>query len=231
MIQQTVNEKAAALNSKVDKVSAATKSQDSQVHDILADETVTDPEIVKWREYDAKVAEAREAARAKIGEHVKANHLKNETLTDEQTAALKDEIKALRAEVNAGLTFAKSLPTYSAETFTEPEVKSLRGSGSSGGGTGGKRPRLEWIKVNGQNATVTRKNPKGEEVEVQNFGTAAAVIAKDSDSKVGPKDLQAAAFETAGTDDLSTVGGKAFSFAFTAGDKSYDVEFMPRAGE
>lgn len=222
MVQTTVTEQVNKANALVKTINENTTDKGKLVHDIRTDENSTDEQVREFQKWFAQAEAAIAQKVAAIDEHIKANLLPKSEEVDVE--ALKVQHKALKDSVKAALTFVQSIPAYDPETFKVPDLANLRGGTSTGTGQGGKRPRLNriWVNLDGSEGVGTliskdTKNAKGEDVTVSNFTLAAAAIGKATKSKVEVKDLQAAAFAAAKTDDLSTLGGKLFDYYFEAG--------------
>jgi hypothetical protein len=240
MVMTTVTEQVNKANALVKTINENTTDKGKLVHDIRTDENVTDDKVREFQKWFAQ-AEAAIAKRvSEIDEHIKANLLPKSE--DVDVEALKVQHKALKDSVKAALTFVQSIPAYDPETFKVPDLANLRGGTSAGTGQGGKRPRLNriWVNLDGSEGNGTliskdTKNAKGEDVTVSNFTLAAAHIGKATKSKVEVKDLQAAAFAAAKTDDLSTLGGSVFDYYFEAGTdanrKNVKVTVEPKGDE
>jgi hypothetical protein len=230
MVQDTVTAQIEQANGLVQQINAATTDKGKLVHDIRTDPNSTDEEVKAFQAWFEQAQAAIEARVAKVDEHIKANLMPKSE--DVDVEALKAQHKSLKESVKAALTFVSGLPAYDADSFKVPDLANLRGGTSAGTGTGGKRPRLNRIWVDGTLIEKKSTNAKGEEVMVSNFTLAAAHIAKVVGAKVEVKDLQAAAFSAAGTDDLSTVGGKVFDYYFEAGTdekrKNFKIEVEPK---
>lgn len=215
LVQDQVTLQIQEANALVTKINGATTDKGKLVHDIRNDESVTDEKVRAFQEWHEKASAAINAKVAEIDEYIKANLLPKSE--DVDVDALKAQHKTLKDGVKAALTFVQTVPGFNAEEFKVPDLANLRGGTSAGTGQGGKRPRLNKIWVNDTLIEKASKNAKNEDVMVSNFTLAAAAIGKLAKTKVETKDLQRAAFEAAGTDDLSTVGGKVFEFYFEAG--------------
>ena len=155
---------------------------------------------------------------------------------DESTVnGLKEQYKTLKDGIAAARKFALTIPGATEDSLKDvPALKNLRGSTAGKGGTGGKRPRLvateyrtstsePWVEV-----STEREDKDGAKVQVTNFTVLAAALSKAFGAKVEVKDLQSAAFDAAGTDDLNTLEGKPFDFATSVGDKTVFVKVTPK---
>lgn len=229
MVRQTIAKQTEQANGLVEKISAATSDTGKLVHEIRTDENVTDETVKAFQDWYDKANAAIEAKVAEIDAYIKANLLPSQNLSETDVEALKEQYRELKSGIKSAMGFVATLPGYDPEKFDVPELKNLRG-GTSGGnsGEGGKRPRLAAIWVNDTLIEKVTTNPKtGEDVHTSNFTLAAQAISKDSKSKVEVKDLQAAAFEAAKTDDLSTLAGTVFDFVYSSGEKNYKVKVQP----
>lgn len=148
------------------------------------------------------------------------------TVSDEDRAADKETHKSLRDEVTLA---TKLFTAMGGDTSTLPTFRNFSGGAGKSGGTGTKRPRIAAATVNGEDVTATRTTKDGEEETFVTFSVLAQTIGKDAGTKVTPKMLHEAAFDAAGTDDLSTVAEVAFNFS--AEGKSYDVVIFPSQSE
>jgi hypothetical protein len=234
MVQQTVAAQTEQANAIVQQITAATQDSGKLVHDVRTDESATDENVKAFQEWYEKANAAIEAKVAEINAYIKANLLP-ESGANVDVDALKEEYKTLRQSIKTATAFVATLPGYSADDFKVPELKNLRGGTSGTTGSGGKRPRLESIWVNGKLIEKVTQDKQGNDVHTSNFTLAAAEISKAAKSKVEVKDLQAAAFEAAGTDDLSTLAGTVFEFSFSAGEgenaQNFDVTVQPKNPE
>lgn len=228
MVQQTVTQQIEEINNKVDQINAATQDKGKVLHDIRTNPETDDEQIKAHQEWVEKAQAAIEDAIKRANEYIQSKYLSAEA-QNVDVDALKEEVKELRSGVKSALTFVATLPGYDAEKFTVPEMKNLRGGTSGATGTGGKRPRLAGVWVNNNLVEKVTQDKQGNDVHTSNFTLAAAYISKDAKVKVEVKDLQAAAFEAAKTDDLSTLAGQMIEFAYTAGEKSYDVRVLPKS--
>jgi hypothetical protein len=217
MVQQTVSSQIEQANSLVRTINANTTDKGKLVHDIRTDESVSDETVKAFQDWFAKAEAEIERRVTAVDEYIKANLLPATEEVD--VDALKAQHKTLKDSIKAALTFVQTVPGYKAEEFNVPDLANLRGGTSAGTGTGGKRPRLNRIWVNGDLIFKTVKDSKTQEdVDVSNFTLAAAAIGKLAKTKVEVKDLQQAAFGAAGTDDLSTLNGRVFEYNFEAGE-------------
>lgn len=228
MVVKTYSDAVTTANALAERIAAASKDSKALVHELRNDPNTTDPEIKAHQEW-------LEKAQARIEEKIAEMDAKIlESLKDRQTEdvdALKAEYATAKTNATTAHKFAATIPGVSEDEIKEalkdvPELKSLRG-GSTGGGTGSKRPRLERVSFSTDNGntyteiTEDVKNAKTGEVETKvNFTIVARRLAKDLGSKVEVKDLQTAAFEAAKTDDLSATNGKPFEFAYSVGEKN-----------
>jgi hypothetical protein len=154
-------------------------------------ETSDTPEAVAYREWYEK-AQAAILARQDEVNALAAKALGIKSLSEDEVKALEEEYKPFATEAKT----AKGLITNMSDLLkTEapdlPELlrfKSGKPAGSTGGATGIRRPRFDKVEVNG--------------VAVKNLSEVSALIKKETGVSVSAKDLQAALFERAGTDDM-----------------------------
>jgi hypothetical protein len=221
MVVATLTDATAKANKVADEILAATTDRTKMVHEIRTAEDTDDEKIKAFQQwYEAANAKIEEQVAA-IDEYIKAEKL-GTSLDEAALNAKREEYKGLKTQVTSAVNFAKTVPGFTEETLKAvPELKSLRG-GTSGGGTGGKRPRVERISFAASaDGPWTEVDKDGK----TNFTLLAQRLSKDSGTKVEVKDLQAAAFEAAGTDDLSSLEGKVFTFSHSVGtgDKAKNV--------
>jgi hypothetical protein len=232
LVYSEVNNQVETMKGLVTEYQATTDSDpEVQANSIL--ENSTDKEFVDFREWYDKGIAALEAKRAEFFELAKTKVTSSEDLRDPEV--IKTEHAEIRKAVKDALSFLTKVPGYDAEKYPAPELPNLRGGTSkSTKGQGGKRPRLASITVDGEeiSKTVTKDNV---DTKVVNFTLAAQHMSKVTKSKVEVSDLQKAAFESAGTDDLSTLGGLAVSFNYsvTVDGKTTDfaVVAIPRQAD
>lgn len=232
LVKATLTEATNNANALADKIGAATTDRSKRVHEILSDSTTEDENVKKFQEWEEKLLASLEEQREKVAAYVTEKYLTE--VSEEEVTALKEQYKAAKEQVVTARKFAATIPGFTDETLKDvPELKNLRG-GSTGSGSGGKRTRVERIGISTDDGKTytdiheTVKDAKtGEDVDKANFTIAAKWLSKDAKSKVEVKDLQAAAFEAAKTDDLSSLNGKIFDFAYSVGDKRYFVKVQP----
>lgn len=220
-------------NGLQEKISAATSDRTKLVHDHLTDENTEDEKILAYQEFvekaNAEIEAQTEAARA----YVMEKYLPE--VDDSAIEAQKTEYASLVAQIKAARKFAATIPGFTEDDLKDvPVLKTLRG-GTAGGGTGSKRPRLQrvsyrtatnqpWVAVE-----TERDGKDGTKVTVTNFSLLATTFKDVFKQKVEVKDIQAAAFDAAGTDDLSTLNGNVFDFAMSVGEKTVYVQVQPKA--
>lgn len=200
-----------AANKAAEDFKAITSGAEERIVSFL--NTSEDEQVVKFREYRDKVTAQIEAAQKKLddAEDNARKYAESQVATDDgDPAAIKEQAMKSRREANE---IAKALSVLvGEEAFTEaakeagiPDLAGIRGAGNKGA-TGIRRPRLERATVNGH--PVADKDGK------TSFGLIESYIGK-AYGKVDGNDLRSAAFQAAGTDDLSTVKGEEISFTFT----------------
>lgn len=229
MVRTTVAQQIEQANALVEQINAATTDRSKLVHEVRTDPETTDEKVKAHQAWIEKAQAAIEDAIKQANEYITATYFSEDPENKVDAEALKEQYKELRTGIKNALGFVATLPGYDAEKFEVPELKNLRGGTSGSSGSGGKRPRLTYIKVNGALVEKVTQNKNGEDVHTSNFTLAAAEISKQAKAKVEVKDLQAAAFEAAKTDDLSTVAGQEISFNYSAGDKTFEVALMPKS--
>jgi len=219
-------------NTLADEIGALTGDRTKLVHDRITDENTEDETIQTYQEWlDAAQAELEAQATA-IRAYVADKYLP--AIDETAVESKRTEMQSLAAQIKAARKFASTIPGFKDEDLAEvPPLKNLRG-GTAGGGTGSKRPRFNRIsyRIAGQDewiAVETTKDVKGESVIVTNLSLLAITLKDVFKHKVEVKDLQAAAFAEAGTDDLSTLGGTVLEFGFTVGETNIEVQAEPKA--
>jgi hypothetical protein len=239
VVASKIAEQTEQANALVGKLNSATTDTKALVHQIRddADNAVgSNNEVVKaWREWSEVAMAEYEAKRAQVDEYIAANLLPKADESFDAEAA-KAQYQELKKTIAAGKTFLTKMFGENALDGTNvPDLKSLRGGTSSS--TGAKRPRLAnvWL-GDAQGETFRRIFDKVEQKygttnEVQTFSLLASVLSSKDEAnvKVEPKDLQAAAFAEAGTDDLSTKAGEIIEFAYSpdGGKHTYTVRVQP----
>lgn len=199
------------------------KSQGSVSKDIKeARENSDDPEVVKFRElFDRMMARVNEEVE-KINKYIVDNGIVEgvETLTDEEITKAKDEHKDLKKNGNEAWSAAETVAKLLGEVMpAKPEVLTLAGKASGAGntGTGGRRLRFNRVEVNG--------------VEVKNLSAVSQHILSKTKVRVSASELQAALFETAGTDDMSKINDTEFLYSVTDEEKvnhSFKITVYPK---
>jgi hypothetical protein len=225
MVVKTYRDAVEAANGLADRIAAASKDTKARVHEIRNDPNVTDPKVKEGQEWLEKANAAIEKRIAELDAYIAENLVNKQ---EEDVDALKTQYGENKTNATTARKFLDTLPGVSDEEKNAalkdvPELKTLRGGSSSGGG--GKRPRLERVSFSNDNGTTYSEvweeieNPKTKVKENKvNFTIVARKLAKEYGAKVEVKELQAAAFEAAGTDDLSTLNGKPFDFAYSVGE-------------
>lgn len=232
MIIASITDLTGQANEVAARIGAATTDRTKIVHDMLTDESTTDEKVKAFQTWKEQILAKLEEEEAKARDYV-ASKLPEADESNVETD--KASYKELADKVKTARKFYLSggVPDAKEEDLADvPALKTLRG-GTAGGGSGSKRPRLQRIAYrtstedNWTEVSKQAKNAKGEEVTVANFTVLAQALKPLG--KVEVKDLQAAAFETAGTDDLSTLDGKVFEFAITAGETNVFVQVQPKS--
>lgn len=221
-------------NASVAEISAHTTDVTKVVHDYLTDENTTDEKIKKFQAWKEELLAKLEQEESKAYEYAKEKVAAAQDDSFDVEAAKKSHKELAEKVKTARKFYLTTLPGTSEDDLKGvPDLKTLRG-GTAGGGTGSKRPRVNSISIrqseseNWTEVSKQGKNAKGEEVTVTNFTVLAQELSKIGKTKVEPKDVQAAAFEAAGTDDLNSLDGKVFEFAYSAGEKNVFVKIQPK---
>lgn len=221
-------------NALATRISAATTDRTKLVHDYLTAEEPADEKIKAFQDWKEGLLAKLEEEEEKARQHVLTTHLKE---VDEATVdADKTKYKEIADKVKTARKFyLTTLPGATEEDLKDvPALKTLRG-GTANSGQGGKRPRVNSIsyRLNGTDnwteVSKQQKNAKGEDVTVTNFTVLSQALHSALKAKVEVKDLQAAAFDAAGTDDLNSLDGKVFEFAITVGEQNVFVKVQPKS--
>lgn len=234
MVVASIGEQTVKANELASQISAATTDRTKVVHDYLNSDEPADETIAKFQAWREETLAAIEAQEAKAREYVAATYLKD--IDESAVDGLKAQYKEIVDAVKAARKFVTTLPGVTEDALKDvPELKTLRGGTAKG--SGGKRPRLNSVsyrtstKDNWTEVSAQRDNAKGETVTVTNFTILAGALKEKFGTKVEVKDLQAAAFEAAGTDDLSTLNGNVFEFAVSVGEQNVFVKVQPKSDD
>jgi hypothetical protein len=231
-ILEDLAEKTREANEIALKVASVTVEAGKAVHELR--QNSDHPEIVEYRKWLEKVSAKIEEETKRIDTLIRENLLPTKTGEVDVEAETK-LYKALKDDMNATRNYLKTRPNFPQDLLTDErfDLKSLRGTKTSGSvsgvtGEGPKRPRLAMIWVDGERTFATVDNKDGTKREAATFTHTASVLSRKSGTKVTAPDLQAAAFETAKTDDLSTKAGEIIEFYYSAGDKNFKIQVQPR---
>lgn len=234
MLKAALTEQTNAANALADSIAAATSDRSKAIADYLNDPETSDPKVKAFQEFLEKI-EQTVAEQTKAAEEHAASQVPGANSDPEKIEADKVEYKGIVDQIKAARKLAATIPSITEEDLKDvPALKNLRGATAGQGGTGGKRPRLasvsfrESTKDEWTEAFINREAKDGSEVRVSNFTVLANALKAKYGVKVEVKDLQAAAFEAAGTDDLNTLDGKVFDFATSVGDKTVFVQVAPK---
>lgn len=227
MVVAEITRSTTVANEIAAKISANTTDEGKLVHEHRVATDSTDEQVVAFQEWFEKANALIETKVAEINAYIKANLLQTSS-EPVDLDALREQYKAAVVEAKTGAKFLATLSDAPAD-YTPPAITSLRGGTvGSGNATGQKRPRVERIWIDGNVVESEATNKAGETRTVSNFTLAAAALSKVSGAKVEVKDLQAAAFSAAGTDDLNSLNGEVFEFSHSSGDKNYAVKVQPK---
>jgi len=162
----------------------------------------------RYDEYQDLIAQA-EAILAEID---KANESKVEKPSDEQVESAKATLSSLKEQAKAALTFLVGAYGEGAKDLMPASLKAKRGGGSKGA-SGIKRPRMQGIVVTDTSGDVLLHLQAGAEKpeDKATFSALAKWLTDKSGEKIETPTLQNAAFDAAGTKDLSTVDKVEFS--------------------
>lgn len=227
-IKAMVSGQITEANGIADKVKANRIDVNKTVHEMRTTAETEDEVILKYRKQIDSLEKKQEELTKAVVEHIKASLPKSE-MSDEEFDKAKKDYDNLKKAIGSTKKLSANLPGYSEEIFKDlPELKTLAGN-TAGTGTGTKRPRLSFLSINDEPIS-TKKEVKAKdgtvsEVDSYTFTLAAEHINKVDGvkDKVKPSDLSAVAFETAGTDDLSTVDGVEFNYSVNGIDFAFKV--------
>jgi hypothetical protein len=217
-------------NSLADKLVAA-GSKDLLLHQFRDEAETDDANILKYRKWYNSVNEEILKNQAAVEKYIiEKGFVSQEPIDVEKiTAQYKDLVSQARDMRKTLLSF----PGVEKALEDVPEIKAAPGTGRGGASSAGiPRPRFAKIeyRVAGSEAWIdvftVKDAGKPEEKRVTNLTVLAQLISKDAgkDVNVSAKDLQGPLYETAGTQDLSTI----VEFGFTAGEKNYEVRVSPK---
>ena len=199
-------------------IASRKNSPEKLVAEIRTDEATTDEKVKAWQEREEKVMAALNAEREKINAYIRENLVKVNSDYDE-TADV-ETVKELNGKIVAMRKYMEGVGATEEDFADFPESKSLRGAGKGGsGGTGAKRPRLSSIEYSLDHGKTYVDAAPGED-DPTTFSALAGVLRGVTGHKVEVKDLQAAIFQEAGTDDLSTKQGQDFSASVVVGEQN-----------
>lgn len=194
--------------------------------------TSDDPRIVAFREWKAQADAAILAKENEIDAIIKAELVSVEPI----------DLEKIKAEHKSIVTKARDLEKALKSVVGEaavvnlPTLKSLSGRAvSASGGSGGKRPRIQSIVVDGVEVyeEVEDKDKAGNKLGTKSHVASFTVLARWMGSKeqtgvkVDVSSLQQACFAAAKTDDLSSLDGKPVSFPYTVSvEKEGKTEYL-----
>lgn len=226
MILPTIVEKIERGNALAEKHAASATNVNKTLKQAREDENSEIPEVVKYQAYVNDLSEKIHAATEQINGLLTENLGLGSKFSEEEREKDKTEHAAIRDEVNTATKLLRMQAGGEEALADIPSLRNFSGRASSGGGSGAKRPRLDTATVNGEAVFDTREKD-GETIEYVTFTILATHLSKinAAKAKVTPKMLQEAAFETAGTDDLSTV--TEVDFTYSVDGENFDVVVYP----
>lgn len=177
----------------------------------------------------AKVEALQAEIDALVGRIDAANEKDIPTPSADEVAAAEKSLTELRDQAKPMVNLLKAYGGSEWQDDVPASLKAKRKSGS--GGSTGKRPRLASVTirdtVSGEHVWQSEAN-SDEASDRPSFTNAARVITSHAGhgNSVSVADLQAHAFEVAGTQDLSEVAGS-IQFTVTCGKGHYEVEVEP----
>jgi hypothetical protein len=180
-----------------------------------------DPAVVKFRAWLEKIDKQREDAIAKIDAHISETLMPTTDMSEEDQAAEKEALKELRAEIKEGEKYFLKLPAVKTLDGAEnllPKVSGARKSVTAGTGSGGAKPRVKAIYLDGN--LCSHEVTKDGKTEVKStFTDLVKTLAETNKVKVETKDIHAAYLAAAQTDDWNNAPDKVeFGYHVTAKD-------------
>lgn len=188
-------------------------------------ETVLKAMRTSHKDY-AKVESLQAEIDALVGRIDAANEKSIPTPSADEVAAAEKSLTELRDQAKPMVNLLKA---YGGSDWQDDVPASLKARRKSGGnGSTGKRPRLASVSIRnvitGEHVWQSEANSE-DSADRPSFTNAARVITSHAGhgNSVSVSDLQAHAFEVAGTQDLSEVAGT-IQFTVTCGKNHYEVE-------
>lgn len=223
-VKAMVSDAIGKANAIAERVQKSRVNVNKVVHEVRKDENTTDEKVKAYQEWLEKANAQINKKTEEIDNYIKENLVQASSMSDEEYEKAKAEYAELKKSATAAQKLAQALPGYSEDVFSDvPKLMTLSG-GTSGAATGTKRPRLASLTINGEEAFTEKETDEGT-VKSFTFTHAAEVISKASGQKVKPSDLSGAAFEAAGTDDLSTVTSVEYNYSVDGTD--YAIVAIP----
>ena len=151
----------------------------------------------------------------------KANESKVEKPSESDVTAANETLASLKEQAKGALTFLVGAYGDGAKDLMPASLKAKRGGGAKGA-TGIKRPRMQGIVVTDGSDVLWHGQAGAEKPEDKaTFSALAKWLTDVSGTLVKTSDLQDAAFDAAGTKDLSKV--EKVEFVVTIGESHYNV--------
>jgi len=182
------------------------------VHEVRDKVETSDETILSYREWlDAANNEILNRQK-EVEQYIIDNNLVDTEPVDVDAETAK--YKTLAEQVKAFRKVLDTIPGGKEALEDLPNMISI--SGRSGGGSTGPRPRIQAIKVDGEDVFRDVKQKDGSYKRESNFTTLSLFLKKTfKGSDVQVKDLQENAFAAAGTQDFNTLNGSPFEFSYT----------------
>lgn len=227
LVLGTLEEQIAEYNSRQATLDAVTGDTSKAVHELR--NSSDDDEVKKFRAWLEKVDAQREAAVTKIDKYISENLLPKADMSEEQIEAEKSALKDLRGEIKAGETYFLALPGVKPlgenAALLVPKVAGARKSVAKGTGTGGPKPRVTGVYVDGE---LQSHDVDGKQKST--FTDAVKFLSEKHKTKVETKDIHAAWFAAANVtpEDWASAPDKTeFVFSVTDKDgKSHNHNFL-----
>lgn len=201
LVLGTLTEQIADYNSRSARLESVTGDKSKATHDLR--ESSDDAEVAKFRAWLEKSDAAREAAVAKIDAYIAGNLLATDMSADD-VAAETESLKSLKSEIKSGESYfltntvAKDLENAN---LLVPKIAGARKSVSKGTGTGGSKPRVSAIYLNGSLVSHENVAKDGTKTVKSTFTDLVKALSETHKVKVETSDIHAAYLAEAGTTD------------------------------
>lgn len=226
-------------NAIVEEVQKGRNNVGKMCHDFVNDPETPHAFIKEFQAWDENAQKVRNEHLKVVQDRVKKDLITEAAMSDEVFAVKETEYDAHKETIKDALNMLAKRPDFKPEILADiPPLLSLTTGKelSESNGTGGKKPRLETITVNGAEAFTEKVNADKSVKRSFSFTSAAAFITADLKKKkakgatVTASDLSEPAFADVGTDNLSDKVSISYTFTVTDDAKvthSYDIVVVP----